>query len=76
MKGVGLVLLLCLFGCATTERVWVKPNSGQQEFYQDRGQCQAQAFSVPGAPPMQMAVVFASCMQGKGWYSEERPIKQ
>lgn len=53
-------------GCAPM--VWTKPGATEQAFYQDRGACQAQAFSIPNAPPMQLAIVFSSCMQGKGWY--------
>lgn len=65
-----------LAGCATTESVWVKPGSTQQSFNMDKGQCNAQAFSVPGAPLMQIALVQNSCMQGKGWQLEERPLRR
>lgn len=65
-----------LAGCATTESVWVKPGSTQEMFHQESGQCRAQAFSVPNAPAMQIALVYGSCMQGKGWYSEERPLQR
>lgn len=60
-------------GCATTERVWVRQGSTEQEFYMDRGLCQAQAFGVSGVTTFQAALVFASCMRGKGWESVERP---
>jgi hypothetical protein len=63
-------------GCAATESVWIKPGATQQDFYQDRGQCQAQAFSIPNAPALQIAIVSNSCMQGKGWYTEERPVSR
>ena len=59
-------------GCATTETVWVKPGASQQDFYAESGQCKAQGFSTPGMPMMQVALVYVSCMQGKGWYQEER----
>lgn len=78
MKRALLALLPLLAACPTTEYVWVKHGASQQEFNQDAGQCRAQAFSVPGATsPMmanQVAIIYASCMQGKGWASEERPI--
>jgi hypothetical protein len=71
-----LLVLLTLCGCATTERVWVRQGATEQDFYVDRGQCQAQAFGAPGMYTMQVAMVFSSCMQGKGWYTEERPIQR
>lgn len=72
-----LVLLMAVVGaiagCATTERVWMREGSTDQEFYMDRGQCQAQAFGIPGVTTFQAALVFTSCMRGKGWESVERP---
>jgi hypothetical protein len=67
---------VAIAGCATTERVWMRAGASQQDFYMDKGQCQAQAFGVPGMNTFQVAMVFNSCMQGKGWYLEERPIRQ
>ena len=70
-----LSLAICagsLAGCATTEQVWV----GGSNFDVDQGQCHAQAFSVPGAPAMQVALVYNSCMRGKGWRLEDRPIRR
>lgn len=63
-----------LAGCATQpEFVWMKNGSTEQEFYQDNGQCRAQAFSVPGVSLMQAVLVFEACLQGKGWYKMPRP---
>lgn len=61
------ILLLLLVGCAA-QRSWYKDGATQQDFYQDQGQCKAQAFGMVGASMMQVAIVFNSCMQGKGWY--------
>jgi hypothetical protein len=72
MRTVLVTVVLVLAGCATTETVWVRSGASEQDFYQDRGQCQAQAFSVPGAPMMQAAIVFSGCMQGKGWRQEQQ----
>jgi uncharacterized protein YcfL len=71
------LLLFLLVGCATTETetVWVKPGATQQDFYTDKGQCDAQALSVPGMNLLQAAVVGNSCMRGKGWHLEERPAR-
>jgi hypothetical protein len=69
--------LLCLLSsCATTETVWDKPNSSQQEFYRDSGQCKAQGFGATGMNMYQVTLIFNSCMQGKGWYLVERPIRR
>jgi hypothetical protein len=61
------LLLVVLAGCAFRPATWHKAGSTGSDFYADRGQCNAQAYSVTGAPPMQVAIVFNSCMQGKGW---------
>lgn len=63
------LVVLLLAGCASTERFWERPGASQQDFYMDRGQCQAQAFGAPYGPAsLQAAMVFTGCMQGKGWY--------
>jgi hypothetical protein len=70
------VLVVFLAGCASTERVWVKPGSTEQDFYMDKGQCQAQAFGAPGMYTMQVAMVYNACMRGRGWYMEERRVER
>ncbi len=75
-KMLFVMAILTLAGCATTEKVWVKNGASQQDFYAESGQCKAQAFAAPGMPMMQVAIIYSSCMQGKGWYTEERPIKK
>lgn len=75
MRFIALSLLI-LTSCATTESVWVKPGASEQDFYMDQGQCRAQAFGVPGMNTMQVAMVYSSCMQGRGWYTEDRPIQR
>lgn len=74
MKYVLLCLLLAACVTPATETRWMKPGASAADFYADRGQCQAQGFSVPGANTMQFVLVFASCMQGKGWYQETRQV--
>lgn len=46
---------------------WTKPGSTEQDFIQDRGACQAQAYSVSQPQGMQTAMVFDGCMHSKGW---------
>lgn len=70
------LFVLLLAGCATTEDVWVQQGASDQQFYMDRGQCQAQAFGAPGMQALQVALIFNGCMQGKGWHTEERPIQK
>jgi hypothetical protein len=67
MKNFIVSLAVCLAGCGTT--YWEKPGATTQDFYSDAGQCKAQAFSAPGMYAMQVAIIYNSCMQGKGWYT-------
>jgi hypothetical protein len=67
-----LILALLLAGCATKQTYWEKAGASQQDFYQDQGQCQAQAFGVTGMNTLQVAIVYSGCMRGKGWYQVER----
>jgi hypothetical protein len=62
---------------------WEKPGATDNDWNQDRGQCMAQSFSATAGNPatatasigsqaygnlrLQQAMIFASCMQGKGW---------
>lgn len=63
-----LLLAGLLAGCQTNpDTVWAKPGGTEEAFYQDQGQCQAQAFGVPGVSTFQAALVYTSCMKGKGW---------
>lgn len=66
-----LVAVLFLTACALPPKVWNKPGASAQDFEMDRGQCQAQAFGVTGMPPMQVAIIYTSCMHGKGWYQTD-----
>lgn len=62
------VAALC--GCASMMQpqwAWYKEGATEQDFEMDRGQCKAQAFSVPGASMLQVALVIQNCMIGKGW---------
>ena len=65
-----LAILACaaaLSACAQQQWHWERPGATESDFYQDRGQCNAQAFAVPGAGLLQIALVQSSCLQGKGW---------
>jgi hypothetical protein len=58
--------LLC--ACATQPaEQWYRAGASQQDFAMDQGQCQAQGFGISGAPLLQTAIVYNSCMRGKGW---------
>lgn len=68
MKQLTCMLAVLLSACATQpEQVWHKAGSSEQQFDMDKGQCNAQAFSIPGGSLMQIAIVQNSCMRGKGW---------
>jgi hypothetical protein len=66
--------LAILVGCAAALSAcgqqqqwhWERAGATERDFYQDRGQCNAQAFAVPGGL-MQVALVQNFCLQGKGW---------
>lgn len=47
----------------------MKPGSTERDYKIDVGQCRAQSYSVPNAPPLQVRLVFVNCMEGKGWES-------
>jgi hypothetical protein len=63
---VATLAVALLGGCANHQGTWTRDNASQQDFYMDRGQCKAQAFGSGGSL-MLVAIVFNSCMQGKGW---------
>ena len=73
---IAALITIGLVGCATTETVWNKSNSSEQEFNMESGQCRASAFGVSNPSMMQIAIVYNSCMQGKGWQLEERTIRK
>lgn len=63
--------VLVLTGCASpSSGGWVKQGASDQEFYADRGQCIAQAFTAPST--FQQQAILIGCMQGKGWHWVER----
>lgn len=66
-----LIACLLLAACSGP-KVWVKDGGTQADFQLDAGQCKAQAFSIPNAPALQIAMAYNACMQGKGWSQHER----
>lgn len=71
LTAVVLLSLVVVAGCAQKQYHWEKSGSTPDEFHRDRGQCMQATFSTPLATTMQQQAIFASCMQGKGWYSVE-----
>ena len=70
-KFLFLAVAVCLVGCGTMQpKKWYKDGSTEQDFYMDQGQCKAQAFGVSGVSMLQAAMVYNSCLQGKGWYQQ------
>jgi hypothetical protein len=72
-KTPAALALLLFASCA--QPVWVKPGARQQDFYMDSGQCKAQGFSVANANALQVALVYNSCMRGKGWHQTTAPAQ-
>lgn len=68
MRLLVIAIVVLFSACASEPQPrWTKAGASRQDFEQDYGQCQAQAFSVTGAPLMQVAVVLNGCMRGRGW---------
>jgi hypothetical protein len=65
------VAAIVLAGCASKQYQWEKSGATQDEFHRDRGQCMQATFSSTFATAMQQQMIYASCMNGKGWYSVE-----
>ncbi len=63
-------LLSLLMGCA--QNYWIKNGASSQEFEIDKAQCNAQAFSIPNATLIQIAIVQNQCLRGRGWNLETR----
>lgn len=71
-----IALFVLLTGCAQQQQwAWYKEGSTRQMYDMESGQCSAQAYGSPGMNMMQVAMVYQSCMQGKGWYSKPVPPK-
>ena len=64
-----LALLAALAGCASSRSdfTWQKQGASADDFETDLGQCQAQAFSIPGVSLRQAVIVQTTCLRGKGW---------
>lgn len=75
MRRTTICLAVLIQGCATTQGGWERPDATDQMWHMDRGSCIVQMESVPFAGAYQKANVFAGCMQSKGWYWVERPVK-
>ena len=72
MKAIAILLGACLIlsGCASLLQPnwsWYRSGATTADFDMDMGQCRAQAFSIPNAPLIQIAIVQQNCMIGKGW---------
>lgn len=82
MKRIALLSVICviLAGCASaggggagggSNMRWEKQGGTQDEFHRDRGQCIQAMMSTPFATTNDKMAIYASCLQGKGWYSVE-----
>lgn len=55
-----------------TEQRWSKAKATGDDFYMEKNQCISQGFGAPNQD--NFAVVFATCMRGKGWQLVDVPI--
>lgn len=66
-----VAILLIATACATPKQ-WVKQGASESDFRLESADCKARAFSIPNAPPVQIAIVYNECMQSKGWQTEPK----
>jgi hypothetical protein len=74
MKLVLIALAITLTGCAATKQpdlVW-NHRGGTESFYEDVSECKSRSISMVGANLMRMMIQERLCLQGKGWWLEER----
>lgn len=65
--------LLFLSACSSTPTYrWVKDGSTRMQFNMERAQCESKALAVSQSKPDRIALVFATCMEGKGWHLVEQ----
>lgn len=70
MKVAISIPALMLTACASGgDMRWEKPGGTSDDFHRDRGQCIQAMMSVPLATTNDKMAIYASCLQGKGWYS-------
>jgi hypothetical protein len=69
-----LFAVVALAACAQ-EIAWQKPGATGQELAQDTDGCRAQAYAAQGmtSDAQRLAIVYTSCMEGKGWRRAEKP---
>lgn len=69
--------VIVLAGCAQTEIVWQKPGATDRELARDSDGCRSQAYAgqggMMGGGAQRTAIVYTSCMEGKGWKRVETP---
>lgn len=72
MKRFAIAAVVMLTACRSgiPDGGWEKAGSTADEFARDRGQCVSQAFAAPTS--FQQSAILIGCMQGKGWYWQER----
>ena len=74
MKIALVLVAVALTGCASTKQpdlVWNHRGS-TESFYEDVSECKSRSVSMMGASLMRMMIQERLCMQGKGWWLEER----
>ena len=70
-----IAALAVLAACAQTEMVWQKPGATEQELSVAMDGCRAQAYARQGmtSDAQRVAIVYTTCMEGKGWQRVEVP---
>lgn len=59
--------LFLLTACATSPQYHWERSYAPERVAEESAQCQSQAFAVPFSGEERIAIVYATCMQGRGW---------
>lgn len=67
------LIVLLLAACATEPSYrWDRLGATDEQRYQETAYCEQQAFAVPNSGEQRIAIVYATCMQSRGWHLVDR----
>ncbi len=77
VRKIFFLLVFCtmaFFGCIQHQQkkfMWYKPDSTDEDFYRDRGQCVSEARAGNRTTLLFDPIIFSGCMAGRGWHQQE-----
>jgi len=68
------IAVMALAACAQ-DVTWQKPGASEQDLAQDANACRSQAYAAQGmtSDAARLQIVYASCMEAKGWHRVQTP---